>query len=458
MHKDAFRLRGSVIALTLALLSCGSPVQPTGPANHAPKMTIEPQEGVSALGDGDAAAQPPVAVSPPRIEATMTVERTGGPQLCAANRPDLQRSFFEVQLEEPLAPEEQLLLEYWVKESLARKFESVIWAATPCAKSFVCASLPANKTFAFAQALANTLSDPPLATFYPARTAALEQARQLSTLPWWRVHTAMSTLMHPSPSVERAINTRIAAESDSPQADRELERILEQHSVTARLPLLSPSGMKEELTRVLPSTRVILAGPTSPALTLKAFETGLQTPPRPPNPGSSTVEDAGELDFPEVVRLTEDADNWSYASTAWDPSAITDREATLVGLSILIRRIQGLTPPGVIVEWPRVLHQENLLNLDLRGPHEQVLETLQVVQEQASKIISAAGAPSLSEIKSARLALTVRAQQGLEPRCTPTLKPTFTSRNITDALRGLGPSRTLIWGRVAEEQSNDSPP
>lgn len=429
----------------LTLPSCSRSVRSVESASAHSGQSSSP---LSSQTEGTAQAdvpRPPRTHRPPAYDAIQRMRLLNGPELCAARRPDLARSFVSLELGGNLPPEEVLLLREWIRSAWLQELRSepVSFQPPACEFHFLCLSgLPARADF-LVGALLRALSAPSPSAFYQARQTALQNIKEWDqNSAGWKLNTAARAL--------RVHSTGTAQLKHLQKVDnRALLSLVDQHSGSAKASSLPLTTIENHLSLALRLSTVTVASP----FLGEGDPTHLQDEWKEKAGNAATAPATAPAAAPDSpVLIEKDAPELTQGLLAWEFHAPVRARAIETALSLL-----GLRSVGRVGEAARVhvqpaggLYSFPALRVD--GPHEHVLSTIAELTEQYDRLISSYGAPSEKEWEDAELRSP--AHTHFEPRCSGAGRGREVQGAMKlgrEALRSAGAPTIVLWG-------TDTPP
>lgn len=435
----------------IALLAAFGCAQTAGTAGGTSPKTAENSDshapGATSEDEPVRAPEPPRSVKNVAYDSVTRLELSGGPTLCAAERPDLAQAFISLTLRGDLPPEEALLLREWLKAAWQNELtgEDVSFDSSACAGQFLCLTSAQVSAPRLLPSLLRVLAAPGQTAFYQARTGTL-----LLGTEWdrssadWRLHTGARALR-----LESTATARLRA---LPQVDNAaLLAAIERSSGGAKLATLTPAILEKQLARALLESTVVAAGPTFGRAEVEQAQLAWK---------GSVAKTAPPLQYsaaPSIpLRLEKHTTDLTQAALIFEFEPASAHIPVEKALTLLVLRWKKRASEGAL---PYVQPAHGIYSrpaIGVYGPHEKVLTTVEELTEEYDRLISAFGTPSRKEWEATELKRPVA--EHFEPRCvTPPADKqhdapsdagpsTQESEVARRALRTGGGPTVVIWG------------
>lgn len=426
-----------------ACASTTSSVQSAGEHGAQPDGTTGP---AGAQGSGSKTPPPPVPMKTVAGGITEETTLSSGMSACVSERRDLSRFHLSLELAQPASPEVLFVLKQWLLAAWTGNYEESV-SMDECPAALLCAWIPKDSIEAALGEWEKLANSPPNPAFFAQLPASQRTAQEWDdTSPIWRLSTTSHFLLGSE-------NTRgVGSVAESEQA---WTLLVEKNSGSARVAQLVLSEMRSEASRLLKTSRLIVAGPSPSSEILGRLSPGNLGSPSAPSQHAqlSSEPDSGPLGdepplYPELVRLRHESDS-SHGMLAWRPA--NDSHGDLeVALRIMVARWRAkrergvqvnVKPAGGIAAWPVIL---------VEGSYDAVEAALVDLKAEQDRFLSAAAAAQAEEYTRARTAIRADQTLGVEPRCriqTGTASPDAPTEDPARvALRNAVGPVSVIWG------------
>lgn len=365
------------------------------------------------------------------------VTLASGMSACVSERRDLRRVHVSLELSERESPEVLLLLKEWLLSAWSANLEEST-SRQECPTALFCGWIPQDSMESALEEWAKIASQPPTQAFFSQLANTRRLAKEWDdNSPYWGLSTAAHFLLE----ADKSRNITPTEESEEAWT-----QLVAKNTGHARIAQLGISEMRRAASRLLQTSRLIVAGPSSTSEFLAALSPQNlgQLTSLPEEPAKQQVE---PLHYPELLRLQHETDS-SRGMLSWRPASSSAEELE-VALRVMVARWQDKKERGVQVEvipasgidsWPTIL---------AIGSYDAVEVALVEIKAEQDIFLSAAASGQAGEYDRARSAIRANQTLGVEPRClertsSPPSAPAEDPSRV--ALReSVGPV-SVIWG------------